>query len=122
VRLIVPEVPDKWLPWAAAFAFFDEVQSAGCEVWRYQGRFMHQKVVLVDDDVVSVGTFNLDIRSCLLNFETTAVLCDPRLAGEVEAMLKADLASSLRLRRALAEGPLWLRVAAPVARLFAPVL
>ncbi len=122
VRLIVPEVPDKWLPWAAAFAFFDEVQSAGCEVWRYQGRFMHQKVVLVDDDVVSVGTFNLDIRSCLLNFETTAVLCDPRLAGEVAAMLEADLASSLRLGRALAEGPLWLRVAAPVARLFAPVL
>jgi cardiolipin synthase A/B len=88
IRLLVPEVPDKWLPWAAAFAFFDEVRSAGCSVWRYQPHFMHQKVALVDDDVVSIGTFNLDIRSCLLNFETTVVLNDRRFAQAVEAMLR----------------------------------
>ena len=122
VRLLVPEVPDKWIPWTAAFAFFDEVRSAGCEVWRYQPAFMHQKVVLVDDDVVSVGTFNLDIRSCLLNFETTVVLHDRAVAAEIEAMLEADMAQSLRLGRALSDEPLWLRVAAPVARLMAPVL
>jgi cardiolipin synthase A/B len=97
VRILLPEVPDRWTPWIAAFAFFDEVESAGCEIWRYQGRFMHQKVVLVDDDIVSVGTFNLDIRSCLLNFETTVVFCDRDAAAEVEAMLTADFAQSVRL-------------------------
>jgi cardiolipin synthase A/B len=122
VRLLVPDVPDKWIPWTAAFAFFDEVRSAGCEVWRYQPHFMHQKVVLVDDDVVSVGTFNLDIRSCLLNFETTVVLNDRAVAAEVEAMLEADFARSVQLGRTLAEERLWLRIAAPVARLMAPVL
>ena len=122
VRLLVPEVPDKWLPWTAAFAFFDEVRSAGCQVLRYEPCFMHQKVALVDDDVASVGTFNLDIRSCLLNFETTVVLNDTRFAREVEAMLEADFARSSTLDRTLAEKPLWLRIAAPVARLFAPVL
>jgi cardiolipin synthase A/B len=83
---------------------------------------MHQKVVLVDDDVVSVGTFNLDIRSCLLNFETTVVLNDRAVAAEVEAMLEADFARSVQLGRTLAEERLWLRIAAPVARLMAPVL
>jgi cardiolipin synthase A/B len=122
VRILLPEVPDRWTPWIAAFAFFDEVRHAGCEIWRYQGRFMHQKVALVDDDIVSVGTFNLDIRSCLLNFETTVVMHDPRAAREVEAMLLADFAQSIRLDRALPEQRLWLRLAAPVARLLAPLL
>jgi cardiolipin synthase len=122
VRILLPEVPDRWTPWIAAFAFFDEVRSAGCEIWRYQGRFMHQKVALVDDDIVSVGTFNLDIRSCLLNFETTVVLCDRRAAAEVEAMLRADFAQSIRLERDLPDQRLWLRLAAPVARLLAPLL
>jgi cardiolipin synthase len=122
VRILLPEVPDRWTPWLAAFAFFDEVRLSGCEVWRYQGCFMHQKVVLVDDDIVSVGTFNLDIRSSLLNFETTAVICDPEAARRVEEMLVADFARSVRLERPLADQPLWLRLAAPVARLMAPLL
>jgi cardiolipin synthase len=122
VRILLPEVPDRWTPWIAAFAFFDEMRHAGCEIWRYQGRFMHQKVALVDDDIVSVGTFNLDIRSCLLNFETTVVMRDARAAAEVEAMLRADFDQSIRLDRDLAEQKLWLRLAAPVARLMAPLL
>jgi cardiolipin synthase len=122
VRILVPEVPDRWTPWIAAFAFFDVVELSGCQIWRYQGCFMHQKVVLVDDDIVSVGTFNLDIRSCLLNFETTVVLCDPEAARRVEQMLTADFERSVRLDRALSDQPMWLRLAAPVARLMAPLL
>jgi cardiolipin synthase len=122
VRILLPEVPDRWTPWIAAFAFFDEIRLSGCEVWRYQGRFMHQKVALVDDDIVSVGTFNLDIRSSLLNFETTVVLCDKDSAREVERMLLADFELSQRLERSLEDQPLWLRLASPVARLLAPLL
>lgn len=122
VRILTPEVPDRWTPWIAAFAFFDEIEASGCRIWRYQGHFMHQKVALVDDDVISVGTFNLDIRSCLLNFETTVVVADERAARDVERMLETDFARSYELGRTLAEQPLWLRAAAPVARLMAPLL
>ncbi len=122
VRILTPEVPDRWTPWLAAFAFFDEVHAAGCQVWRYDGEFMHQKVALVDDDIVSVGTFNLDIRSCLLNFETTVVVADERVAGEVEAMLRKDFERSHRLETSLAEQRVWLRGVAPIARLLAPLL
>jgi cardiolipin synthase A/B len=37
-------------------------------------------------------------------------------------MLEADFARSVRLNRTLDQQPLWLRVAAPVARLLAPLL
>ncbi|MFR4224069.1 MAG: phospholipase D-like domain-containing protein [Akkermansia sp.] len=38
---------------------------------------MHQKVVLMDDDIATVGTANLDNRSLALNFEITAVIHSP---------------------------------------------
>jgi cardiolipin synthase len=122
VRLLVPNRPDHYLPWLAAFTYFDEIREAGVEVWRYTAAFLHQKVVLVDDCLVSIGTVNLDIRSCMLNFETTAIVADRAFAAEVEKMLEADLARSMRMERTLDQQPFWLRAAAPVARLMAPLL
>ena len=122
VRLLVPDRPDHYLPWLAAFTYFDELREAGVEIWRYTAGFLHQKVVLVDDCLVSIGTVNLDIRSCMLNFETTAIVADREFAAEVQEMLEADLARSMRMERTLDDQPLWLRTGAQVARLMAPLL
>ena len=122
VRILVPDKPDHHLPWYAAFAYFDEVREAGCEIWRYEAGFMHQKVVLVDDDLASVGTMNLDIRSGLLNFEQTAILEDRSFVAEVERMLEGDFARSRRMTTHLGQQSAWIRYGAPAARLLAPVL
>lgn len=122
VRVLVPEAVDHWLPWLAALAYVDELQGAGVEVWRYTGGFLHQKVAVVDDTIAAVGSHNLDNRSCRLNFEATAVMFDATAAAEVAAMLEEDFAQAFRLESGLAERPIWQRTAAPVARLFAPLL
>ena len=122
VRLILPDRPDHYLTWLAAFAYFDEVRPSGVRIFTYTDGFMHQKVVLVDDDFASVGTANLDNRSFRLNFETMAVIHDTAFAGEVEAMLEADLLHCTEVRKALDDHKLPLRVGALLARLLAPVL
>ncbi|MCB1340126.1 MAG: cardiolipin synthase [Pseudooceanicola sp.] len=122
VRLIVPDRSDHRLPWLAAFSYFDVLRRAGARVWRYKEGFMHQKVVLIDDDVACVGTANLDNRSFRLNFESMAVVHDEGFAGEVAAMLEADLARSVPLERTLRQQRLAIRFGAPLARLFAPIL
>ncbi len=122
VRVLVPDRIDHRAPWLAAFALFDEVREAGVEIWRYRPGFMHQKVMLVDDWAASVGSHNLDNRSCRLNFEVSAVILDGGFAAEVAAMLAADFARAERLERTLAEQPWPRRIGAPVARLFAPLL
>ena len=66
----------------------------GVKIYRYQPGFLHQKVLLVDDQVGVVGTANLDNRSFRLNFEITMAAVDRGFAGEVEAMLREDLAHS----------------------------
>ncbi|MFV2093013.1 MAG: cardiolipin synthase [Hyphomicrobiales bacterium] len=122
VRLLVPEVIDHRITWLAAFAYFDEVMEAGVQVWRYDKGFMHQKVLIVDDAIASVGTMNMDNRSCRLNFETTLLIFDSRAVAEVAIMLEEDFSHAHRLEKELAQLPLSRRIGAPVARLFAPVL
>jgi cardiolipin synthase len=122
VRILLPDRADHRIMWMAAHAYFDEIRAAGVEIWRYTEGFMHQKVILVDDDLAAVGTTNMDNRSFRLNFETMALLFDTAFASRVDAMLQRDFARAYRLTKGLREQPLAVRVGAPVARLFAPIL
>lgn len=122
VRLLVPEAADHWITWLAAFAYFDEVAEAGVEIWRYGEGFLHQKAVVVDETILAVGTTNLDNRSFRLNFEAMAVYFDGRAARAGADMLGADFARATRLRRPLSAQSRAIRIGAPVARLFSPIL
>lgn len=122
VRILVPEVIDHKIPWLAAFAYFDELLDAGVQIWRYTNGFMHQKVLVVDESIASIGTTNLDNRSCRLNFEATAILFDKRAARDVAAMLEQDFSDAYLLEKKLNDQTAKVRYGAPVARLFAPLL
>ncbi|GGB14653.1 cardiolipin synthase [Allosediminivita pacifica] len=122
VRVILTGTVDHYLPWLAAHAFFDEIRSDGVQIYHYKAGFMHQKIVLCDEDVALVGTANCDVRSFRLNFETMAAFADTRFAGAVARMLEDDLAVSERYETPLEEEPLWIRTGAKLARLLAPVL
>jgi cardiolipin synthase len=119
VRILIPLPADSRLIWYASREAARNMIRMGIEVMEYLPGFMHQKVMLIDDDIASVGTMNLDIRSALLNFEATALVEDRGFAREVEAMLEADFARA----RPVPEPPArHVRVLGPVARLFGPLL
>ncbi|WP_082176349.1 cardiolipin synthase [Pseudaestuariivita atlantica] len=122
VRILLPEAIDHYLPWLAAHAYFDQVRAAGVRIMRYKRGFMHQKVILIDDDLAAVGTANLDNRSFRLNFESMVFVADTGFAGEVEEMLRADFEQSQEHEIRLQDCGYRIRYGAPVARLWAPVL
>lgn len=74
VKLIVPSSPDKKIVFYASRSYFPELLEAGVRVYTYQKGFMHSKVVIVDDELASIGTSNMDMRSFHLNFEANAFL------------------------------------------------
>ncbi len=76
----------------------------------------------MDDDFAAIGTTNLDNRSFRLNFEAMAAFFDARPAAATAAMLEKDFDRAWMLDRTLAEQPRHIRIGAPIARLFAPVL
>lgn len=90
VRIILPQFADHLLPWLSSFTYYPKLLAAGVKVWRYQPGFMHQKVLLADDNFAIVGSINLDYRSFMLNFELSAAVHDTGFAKEVEDMFLAD--------------------------------
>ncbi|MCH2456768.1 MAG: cardiolipin synthase [Henriciella sp.] len=119
VRILIPEPSDNIIAWYASRNAARGLKEAGVQICAYQPGFMHSKVMLIDDDIASVGTVNLDIRSALLNFEQTALIEDRSFALDVETMLEEDFSRS---RPVAVPGPWHVRLLAPVARLFGPLL
>jgi cardiolipin synthase len=123
VRILIPEVSDNPFVKLAAYSYFDEVSATGVRFYRYQDGFLHQKAMLIDDNVAAVGTANFDNRSFRLNFEITAVIADPEFAAEVEQMFEADFAVSRLMEPDEYDSKSYLfKVAVRIARLAAPVL
>lgn len=123
VRVLIPRKTDNVLFHFAPYAYLHEVEKIGGQVWLYEKGFMHQKVMLIDDEVAVVGTANFDNRSFRLNFEINALFADQAFAREVAAMLTADFAQSTRLTvEEFNNRSIFYRFAARVTRLASPIL
>lgn len=121
VRIILPKMADHLLPWLSSFTYYPKLREAGVKVWRYQPGFMHQKVLLADNDVAIVGSINLDYRSFMLNFELSAAIQDKNFASDVEAMFLADFDRSRPENlRAFDDGSLLFRLKCRAAALMSP--
>lgn len=123
VRILLPEKADHKIVWLASHAHADDMLARGVKVFRYPIGFMHQKVVLVDNDLASVGTVNFDNRSFSINFEITLWFTHQRMLSKLEKMLQADFAKSVPvLPEALENRSFAFRVVARGAKLLSPVL
>jgi cardiolipin synthase len=122
VRILIPERADHLLVWLSAFSYFEESIPYGVRIFRYQRGFLHQKVMLVDHRLATVGSANLDNRSFRLNFEITGFSPDPAFVDAVARMLEADFEASVEARvEDFSAKPFLFRAACRVARLMAPI-
>ncbi len=123
VRIMLPLRPDHRMVYLASFSYLPQFTMPGIRFYRYKPGFLHQKVMLVDDDLASVGTANLDNRSLKLNFEISMVVSDRAFVADVEKMLETDFANSIRVTMAdyHRRSPLF-KLAVKVARLLSPLL
>lgn len=123
VRIITTGKPDSWAVYLAAFSYIDRLRETGIRFYAYEPGFLHEKVMLVDDNISTVGTPNFDNRSFRLNFEVTAMVVDEAFAKEMEMMFKADFAHSRLIDPAIMDSkPFWWRFGVNLSRLAAPVL
>jgi cardiolipin synthase len=122
VRVLIPDKPDHYLVYLAAYSYFNDASATGAEFYRYMDGFLHEKVMLIDDDIATVGTANFDNRSFRLNFEVTAVVIDSAFAADVEAMFEEDFSRSRKMEPGEYDEKSFLfRLGVKLARLTAPV-
>jgi cardiolipin synthase len=99
VEIILAGKSDVPIAQTAARALYGSLLRAGVKIHEYQPQILHAKMAVVDD-VVYVGSANLDIRSFGINYELMVRVQDDQLAGEARAIFAADLAHSLEITRA----------------------
>ncbi len=73
--------------------YYTSLLKAGVRIFEYQPRFLHLKMVLVDD-WVSVGSCNFDHWNLRFNLDANLEALDPVFSASVAASFQADFAVS----------------------------
>lgn len=123
VRIIVPGNPDHiFMKWAAS-AYIGDIIESGGKIYSYQNGFIHSKTMVVDGQVSSIGTANMDIRSFKLNFEVNAFIYDDRVAKEMENQFFIDIDESELITKVEYDNRSnWLKIKESIVRLVSPIL
>ena len=123
VRIITTGKADSQFVFLAAFHYIYELRNLGIKFYAYKPGFLHEKVMLVDDKLSTVGTHNFDNRSFRLNFEVTSIILDHEFATEMEAMFEQDFQHAEIIDpQSFDEKSIWWRLGVRLSRLAAPVL
>ena len=92
LRIIVPgKHIDAEVVRQASRADWGELLEAGAQIHEYQPTMFHCKTLIVDSQLVSVGSTNFDNRSFRLNDEANLNVYDKQFAERLEDVFEADL-------------------------------
>ncbi|KZM55907.1 cardiolipin synthase [Aeribacillus pallidus] len=123
VRLLVPKRPDKRIVFYASRSYFPELLEAGVKVYEYEKGFMHSKIIIVDGELASIGTANMDMRSFHLNFEVNAFLYrTDSIETLVEDYIRDIENSSVIDLEQFKKRPLYIKLFESTSRLLSPLL
>ena len=123
VNLILSRASDSWLVGLAQRSYYSEFLKAGVVIHLYRKGLLHAKHISVDDEIVLIGSLNLDMRSFHLNAEASLACYDPQIAAELSAEQRRNLSASDPLCLPTWETrPYLAKLAQNTARLFSPLL
>ncbi len=123
VRVLVSGPVTYWATYHACRSFYDELLTAGVEIYEYTRGQQHAKTITIDGCWSLVGTANFDARSVFLNFEVGLSLYDTGLAEQLEFHFDSDLTFSKRIELEQWERRgTWERLKENACRMFSPVL
>ncbi len=123
VRLVVPSKPDKKIVFHASRSYFPGLLENGVKIFEYEKGFMHSKIVIVDGEVASIGTANMDMRSFHLNFEVNAFLYKTESIAHLQRDFIEDIENAKQLsREKFAERSILLKMFESLCRLVSPFL
>lgn len=123
VRLIMPGIPDKKLPYYLAKTYYGSLLASGVKIYEYSPGFIHAKVFLADGIKAVVGTINLDYRSLYHHFECATYLykteCLPDIYADFQKTLALCDQVSLESWKAR---PLYQKLIGVVIKMIAPLM
>ena len=123
VKIMIPNKADHpFIYWINQY-YVAELLRLGANIYRYENGFIHSKTILVDEEVVSVGTCNFDYRSFYLNFEINLNIYNKDVANSFKIQYYKDIAISKKLTFAdFKKRSIFTKVKESVFRLLSPIM
>ncbi|MEK5169753.1 MULTISPECIES: cardiolipin synthase [Staphylococcus] len=123
VNLMIPCKPDHPFVYWATFSNAADLLDSGVKIYTYQNGFIHSKILMIDDEVSSVGSANMDFRSFELNFEINAFVYDKEIAQQLRHAFEEDVKKSkLLTKEKYEQRPLSIKFKEDLAKLISPIL
>ncbi len=95
-QLILAGKSDVKISQLASRRLYRGLMRHGVEIYEYQPQVLHAKLYILDD-IVCVGSANLDTRSLVINHELLVRIDDTQLADEARRIFDGDLQRSVRI-------------------------
>ena len=97
VRVMCPLSSDaRFIDWASR-SYLREIYEAGARVYLYKPGFLHSKLLISDDSLVSCGSTNVDFRSLENNFEANVFIYDEGTALRLKKVFFDDQSQAVLL-------------------------
>lgn len=123
VRLILPGIPDKKMPYCLARSYYTDLINIGVEVYEYLPGFVHAKNTVSDGTRAIVGTINYDYRSLYLHYECAAYMIGVPQVKDIEDDFIDTLSKCRRITKAeYDQFPWYYRAAGRVLRCVATMI
>ena len=91
VKLMMTGIPDKKVPFWVAQTYFESLLMAGVKIYQYKKGFMHNKNVMIDGKLSTMGTCNFDSRSFEVNYEINTVFYNKELTEQLRDQFFKDI-------------------------------
>lgn len=123
VRLMLPSRSDVPLVRWAARSYYPELLAVGARIFEFGPAMLHAKVAVFDDDLVLVGSANIDSRSFRLNFEASCFVGGRELNQALAHVFEEDLRQCEEVHLADLERRFWgAKLVDATAHLLSPLL
>ena len=86
VKILVPNKLDVPVLESASNYTLDKFLKSGVSIFKYNAEFIHSKIVIIDDDWATFGSFNLDNLSFFYNHEANIVTTDKKCVDELKVI------------------------------------
>ncbi len=119
LTLITPQTSDHLIFDLGRSSYIRELKELGAEIFFYQTKMLHAKLTIIDQELMIIGSANIDYRSLFINHEVVNLIYSKPLIIEMKTWTETLLLESLpyqpsnhRLRKLLEN----------FTRIFAPIL
>lgn len=121
VRVMLPGIADKIYVNRATTSYVKDLLDYGVKVYFYPG-FLHAKMIIMDENITSLGSSNMDLRSFMLDFEINVFIYDTEFSKKCVDIFEKDMSLSKIITKDWCNSrSLWIKFQEGLFRIFSPL-